>query len=209
MKYTDEHIAWLRANVKGVSYKELTERFNATFGTNLLTGALGSALKRYGLLNGRDARFAKGKAPHNKGKPMPPEVKEKLKHTLFKKGNIAHNTRPVGSERVSKDGYIEVKFRDNKGLPPGGKGAWELKHRLVWMKHHGEIPKEHAVIFLDGNKRNFNIENLALISRGVHGILNREGLRFDDAELSKTAVKIGELKIKINDKRKKKKDKEC
>ncbi len=33
---------------------------------------------------------------------------------MFAKGNVPPNHRPVGSERISKDGYIEVKVAEPK-----------------------------------------------------------------------------------------------
>ena len=43
---------------------------------------------------------------------------------MFAKGNVPPNHRPVGSERISKDGYIEVKVAEpNK---------WRLKQRVVY-----------------------------------------------------------------------------
>jgi hypothetical protein len=45
-------------------------------------------------------------------------------------------------------------------------GTWRPKHHLVWESHHGQpIPKGHAVIFGDGNNRNFDPDNLILVSR--------------------------------------------
>ena len=40
-----------------------------------------------------NGRFEKGHIPANKGKKMPEEIKEKVKHTFFKKGNRPHNAR--------------------------------------------------------------------------------------------------------------------
>jgi hypothetical protein len=39
------------------------------------------------LIHGAKSRFTKGHTPANKGKKMPPEVYEKVKHSFFKKGN--------------------------------------------------------------------------------------------------------------------------
>lgn len=53
-----------------------------------------------------------GNIPFNKGKKgyMSAEQYEKCKQTMFKKGNIPANHRPIGSERVGKDGYILIKI---------------------------------------------------------------------------------------------------
>jgi hypothetical protein len=41
-------------------------------------------------------------------------------------------------------------------------------HRLEWIKHYGEIPKTHVVHHKNGNKLDWNIENLQLVTRGEH-----------------------------------------
>lgn len=103
------------------------------------------------------ARFGKGHIPGNKGKKMDPEVYEKVRHTMFKKGNTPVNHKPVGSERVSVDGYVEVKVAEpNK---------WRLKHRVVWEEAHGPIPAGHNVQFKNGNTQDVRLENLFLISK--------------------------------------------
>ena len=54
------------------------------------------------------ARFQKGSVPLNKGKKVSPEVYSKIQPTMFKKGHSPVNHREVGSERINKDGYIEI-----------------------------------------------------------------------------------------------------
>lgn len=106
-------------------------------------------------------QFKKGNVPHNKGVKgyvTNDEKKiERMKATQFKKGHKPENWRPTGSERVNNDGYIEVKTREPN--------VWELKHRVVWLEHKGEIPKGVNIQFRDGNKRNFDIDNLYAIDR--------------------------------------------
>ena len=103
------------------------------------------------------SRFKKGYTPPNKGKKLSPEVYAKVSRTMFKKGNRTHNYKPVGSERVNVDGYVEVKVADP--------GKWRLKHRVIWEEAHGPIPRGHNVQFRDGNSQNLSLDNLYLISR--------------------------------------------
>ena len=113
---------------------------------------------------GRKTRFKKGQTPPNKGKKqaeyMSEEAIGKIKKTQFKKGNIPHNHKPIGHERVTVDGYVEVKVRDGKK-----NNNFELKHRLVWEEHNGKIPKGNNIQFKDGNRLNCKIDNLYMISR--------------------------------------------
>jgi hypothetical protein len=106
--------------------------------------------------NGKRYQFKKGQVSWNKGKKMPDSVKEKVKATFFPKGHQPHNTKPAGHERISKDGYIEVRIRA---------GKYVQKHKLVWELEHGLVPKDKVLKFIDGNPLNCTVKNLMLISR--------------------------------------------
>lgn len=41
-------------------------------------------------------------------------------------------------------------------------------HRLEWEKHHGKPPKGAIIHHIDGNKLNWHISNLQLLSRSEH-----------------------------------------
>jgi hypothetical protein len=62
--------------------------------------------------------------------------------------------------KKNNKGYVMVKIAMS-----GPEGTlWKAKQWLVWERAHGAIPEKHAVVFLGGNKRNFALENLALLS---------------------------------------------
>jgi hypothetical protein len=98
-------------------------------------------------------QFKKGFTPFNKGQKLSQATKDKLKPTMFKRGNRPHNTLNVGDEREDKDGYVWVKVAEPS--------EWKLKHHVAFGE---EVPAGFKVIFIDGNKRNFERSNLALIS---------------------------------------------
>lgn len=100
---------------------------------------------------------------------------------------------PVGSERVNSDGYVDIKISDpNK---------WKGKHILIWEKENGPVPKGHCVIFGDGNNRNFDSNNLILVSRQQLIVLNKNNLIQSDADLTRTGVIIADLYQKINERK--------
>lgn len=102
-KYTGEQRKFIENNIKGTLIRDLVEKFNKEFKTNLTYGQMKSHCGNYGLTNGRDGTFRKGQAPWNKGT----KGLCKPNKTSFKKGQKPHNYKPVGSERIdSKDGYI-------------------------------------------------------------------------------------------------------
>ena len=136
--------------------------------------------------------YRKGDEPWNKGREMSDETKEKVKKTWFKKGQIPKNHKPVGSTRVDKDGYKLIKIAEPN--------RWVLYHRHLYEKAHGEkLKKSDAVIFADGNKLNFDIDNLVKVSRANLLYLNNKKLIFDDPELTKTGVNVSKVVEKINE----------
>jgi hypothetical protein len=77
--------------------------------------------------------------------------------TSYQKGNIPHTCAPVGTVAVTSDGY----WRRKTAMP----NRWVFLHRENWEKAHGPIPNGHVVIFKDGNKDHYAIENLEILSR--------------------------------------------
>ena len=185
-------------NYKGRYNQELADLFNQKFNTNITSRTIKSYKANNKLNSGLSGKFRKGQAPHNKGKKMPKEVYEKVKHTMFAKGNVPPNHRPVGSERISKDGYIEVKVAEpNK---------WRLKQRVVYEEAKGKIPEGCPIIFLDGNKRNFDIDNLRCVTRSELLYLNCNGLN-NSNEITETGILMARLDRAKNKKKQELKDK--
>ncbi len=198
MKYTDEMKQFILDNYKGRYNQELADLFNQKFNTNITSRTIKSYKANNKLNSGLTGKFRKGQIPHNKGKKMPKEVYEKVKHTMFAKGNVPPNHRPVGSERISKDGYIEVKVAEpNK---------WRLKQRVVYEEAKGKIPEGCPIIFLDGNKRNFDIDNLRCITRSELLYLNCNGLN-NSNEITETGILMARLDRAKNKKKQELKDK--
>ena len=199
-KWTDEEKEYLKSIVKGRTYKEITTKMNDKFEYDFSEYQIKGMIVRNKLTTGTSGHFKKGSTPWNKG------LKGYIgaNKTSFKKGMIPINHREVGSERINIDGYAEIKVAEpNK---------WRLKHRVIYEKHHGEIPKDHVVIFADGNKMNFKIDNLVLISRYQLLVLNKNNLIKNETELTKAGINVANIIIQlnnINNKRKEKADFKC
>lgn len=183
--YTDEEREFFEEYVPGHSYKEIQSAFTEKFGWDITIGQVNSYIGNHHLNTGRTGRFEKGQAAHNKGQKMPKEVYEKAKYTMFSKGHTPANHKPVGSERVNVDGYIEIKVEEPR--------KWRLKHNVIWEQHNGKIPKNCVVIFLDGDKSNVSVENLKLIKRSELLIMNRYNLYGPDAESTEVATNLAKL----------------
>jgi len=184
--FTYEEIEFIEQNVKNRSTSELTELFNNHFSLNLKVSQIVSFKHNHKLSSGIDCRFLKGNVPYNKGK----KGFGGYEPTQFKKGNIPHNHKPVGTERVTRDGYVEVKIAESR--------KWKAKHILIYEQHNGIVPKGSVVIFGDGNNRNLNINNLICVSRQQLLLLNKRNLIQADAELTRTGIIIADLYQKIH-----------
>ena len=180
-RWTDEEKEYLASIVKGKTYKELLALMNEKFGYEFSSQQIESALRRYNLKTGNTGQFKKYQEPWNKG------LKGYMgaNKTSFKKGTIPPNYKPIGTERFAKDGYIEVKVKDPN--------VWELKHRYIYKKYHGEIPNGYNVIFADKNISNFDIDNLILVSKAEMLILNKNKLIFEDKDFTKVGVNIAKI----------------
>lgn len=88
-----------------------------------------------------------------------------MQETQFKKGErrgiAVELWKPIGTERISKDGYLERKV--NNDLPL--QRRWRAVHLILWEQAHGSVPKGHAVVFKNGNKSDIRLANLDLITR--------------------------------------------
>lgn len=103
---------------------------------------------------------------------------------------------PVGTERVGKDGYVVVKVRERATVPMS-KDNWRLKHVWEYEKAHGPVPEGHVVYFADGDRRNFDPDNLVAVPRSLVGIMNGPGMpRWHDAESLEACIALATLKRK-------------
>lgn len=110
---------------------------------------------------GASHRFKPGQVPANKGVRRPGWHAGNMQKTQFKKGQKSHNWMPLGSERFSKEGYLQRKMTDT-GYPPHD---WVSVHLLLWREHHGDVPAGHAVAFKNGDKADIRIDNLECVTR--------------------------------------------
>lgn len=180
-KYTNEMIEFLKEVAPQKTYKEITELFNKKFNLEVTAGIIKNLLSRKKIYTGTLGQFKKGSIPWNKG------LKTGIKPRRYdKNGDVIWIEKPVGSEYITNDGYTIVKTK--------APNFWEYKQRVIWKKTHGEIPHNHVIIFADGNKSNFDIDNLICVSKNELRQLNRYKLKKDDADLTKVGIGIVKLK---------------
>lgn len=185
IKYTDEMLTFLRQHEE-TPRSELTCKFNERFGCNLSIDSIKAKCQRMGLKTGRTGCFSPGQKTWNKG------LKGYMgaNATSFKKGNTPLNHKPVGHERITVDGYVEIKTAEPN--------VFELKHRQIWEQQHGKIPDNHVLVFKNMNKQDCRIENLMLISRAELARLNQSYRNLATPETNETCILMAKIKDKTH-----------
>ena len=186
--FSTEQSDWIKNSAAGLGNAELTDKFNQTFGTSIEVAQIKSFKNNHNISSGLTGYFPKGNVPANKGKKMSADIYNKAKPTMFRKGNIPPNRIAIGAEKARADGYVWVKIQDghlNKN--------WRLKHVLIWEKQNGPLPVGELVIFLDGNTRNFSIDNLKAINKATNARLNQNHLRYSEKELTEAGIAVAQL----------------
>jgi hypothetical protein len=147
---------------------------------------------------GAGTRFTPGHAPANKGLRRPGWSPGRMKDTQFRKGErrgvAVKKYKPIGTERLSKEGYLERKIHD--GLPL--QSRWRAVQRIRWEAIHGPTPKGMVLKCLDGNRLNTEPANWTLIPRAllprlVGGRLGRLGYDEAPPELKPTILAVAKL----------------
>jgi len=179
IRYSARELAWIRRHCT-LPRREAHARFCATFRRADVSFANFTSLcARRGWVTGRTGYFPRGHRPHNLGKPMPSHAN--TAKTQFKTGNLPHNTRYLGHERISKDGYREISIAETNPHT----GFWRryvLKHRYLWEQQYGPVPDGHCLKCLDGNRLNTDPSNWCAVPRGLLPFLNgHRGPNYDQA----------------------------
>lgn len=206
--FTPEEDAFLLEWRSQCFVEELTERLNKRFNKNRTVASVDNRCKRIGARGAGDGRFKKGFVPWHKGLSKE-EFKSHYTEESFAKGKFKPGEHSIAlkykvGDEVVRDPYVYVKVTDSLDVPP--EKQWEMKHRYIWKLHHGEIPENGSIIFLDGNKRNFDIDNLALVTRSQMGRMSTHKLYSEKREITSAGIMLCKLMEATDDARKEKKD---
>lgn len=189
IKYSEAELQWVSEN-RTMAISDLHLEFCKAFDRDDITASnLHSLRKRKGWKTGRTGQFKKGNIPHPNAKPKGPNK------TSFRKGNKSHTWAPIGTERITKDGYIERKTTDTGVTRNDYTGV----HRLNWEVANGPIPNGNIIIFKDGDRLNCEPENLMMITRAENCVINKMGLGKAPADMKKTVQLIAQLRMKARE----------
>lgn len=103
--------------------------------------------------------------------------------------NCTHS-KPIGSEsKPDKNGLVKIKVTEKQ---------WVYKQRYIYEKHYGEIPKGYKVVFLNGDKNDYDPKNL-VIARGEDVLLAyAHELTSKDRETTRLGLNVAHLMNKVN-----------
>lgn len=167
--------------------------------------------KRKGWFTGRTGCFTKGQIPPNKGVPCPegkggrhPNARATQFTKGVRRGVAVKLYKPIGTERLSKDGYRERKIHD--GMPL--QSRWRAIHLIEWEAVHGPIPQGYALKCLDGDRTNVAPANWELVPRALlprlAGGRVKQHVAYDDAapEVRPALLTIAKLEHRVRELRK-------
>lgn len=149
---------------------------------------------------GRRSQFQPGAKPHNAGRRQPPRGRSI--ETQFKPGVRPHTWLPIGSSRTGPGGYLRRKVSDT-GV---SRRDYVPVHHLVWRMHGGTIPdhRTHALVFIDGNPRNLDINNLELVTRAE--LMRRNSMHNLPPEVAELVQLRAQIVRQINKRKKREKE---
>lgn len=191
--FNEEDSKFIRDNYLSIPVKPLAERLGVSFGRikRFLERNNLEIPKALALQRKQDSYLKKGHTPFNKGKKqidfMSAAAIKKTSHTRFKKGHIPYNTNYNGHERITKDGYVEVRI---------SRGIYRLKHLVRWEKINGKLPKHHCLKCQDGDVTNTHPDNWKLITR-VENMYNNSKINYPK-EVIPSLVLNNKLQTAIN-----------
>ncbi len=162
--FPQDVVEFIRDNAHGMPNSILAQMVTDSFGVEITREQVKSIKRQMCVRSGLGTAEAmwmsrpEGWVNPLKGRKVSPQTYEKIKKTFFRKGENGRRRTPVGTE-VMRGGRIMVKIAEPS--------TWMTKARLVYERETGETLEDNEiVIFLDGNRQNFSIDNLMMAHKG-------------------------------------------
>lgn len=115
-----------------------------------------------------------------------------IRYKDYKPGYSHGKPLPPGSEMSHGDGLIFIKTES---------GEWTYKQRYIYEKYYNvKLPKDVMVIFLDGDRTNYDIDNLMAVHTREYLLARNRHLISNDRESNRTAMMLGKIYYKIKEK---------
>ena len=95
---------------------------------------------------------------------------------------------PMGTIVDDGDGYLKIKVG-----PEYSSSGWVRYHRYLYEQKHGKIPGGYKIMFLDGNKQNYEDENMIAVPASYFALMNKLDLHSEFPEINFAGIKWCEL----------------
>lgn len=164
-----EQIEFIRDNIQRMSTRECARAFTEQFGEPLGQTQLRRIMDRNGITSS---------VKRNDFLPVGTERYSRYYDCIIVK---------VGDNHVCKE--VSTHERDRKR-----NSNWKLKQNLIWEQTTGkELPWRWVVIFLDGDRTNYDPSNLYAVPLQIVGTIERMRMHSENPEIYKTALIWGQL----------------
>lgn len=219
--YTPEQKAFIKQNLPGMTLNELTESFNSHFGLTDKKERLEKYCQHhkipyafeYHRLTAEQKEFIRQNSLGTPYKELTEKfnarfgLTRKQMHVMsycrtlhcqngidsrFNPGHEPLFLVPIGSERFMNR-YMHVKTTIS---------TWRPKHIVIWESIHGPVPPKHIVAFGNGDRSDFDPDNLVLIPKRNMPTMNRHGLIGGNAELTRTGKIVSDVYLAISARKK-------
>lgn len=140
-------------------------------------------------------QFRKGDSPWNKGVHW--DAGGRSAETRFSAGQKPHNTLPIGSYRINKEGHLQRKVSEASGC---NSKRWRCVFELVWIEANGPVPAKHIVVFKPGMRtavlEEITLDKVECISMAENARRNHPRNR--DPELGRLVQLKGAITRQVN-----------
>lgn len=220
-EYTAEQIDFIKLNYRKYNKQEFAAIFNKVFGTNIKPHSLTRMAFKLGVtqketveytnLTDEQVQFIKNNYKNTYNSDLLKMFNAKFKTNLaiqqlkyiknkYKLHSGINGTeKSMYHERPTYNGFIEIKVHNDSSL----RSNYIPKAHYVWEQHYGTpVPKDCYITYLDGNRANLDINNLALINKNTLRYVNLRQMRTKNKDIDKTLLMAVDLQIKANQRKK-------
>lgn len=117
--------------------------------------------------------------------------KRKIRYTDYATRNVRDMAKYKPGDTFTKksDGMTLIRLED---------GSWEYKQRYIYEQYHKvKLTNKDYVIFMDGDRNNFAIENLKCVPCRVASIIGNMRLPAKNKEIMESALALAELTVEV------------
>ena len=196
-KYDENLVNFIKENIHGKSYPELTKLINEKFGLKKRVESIKRWCSKHNLTNGRYKNYKYKKSYKNFKYEIILFIKENINSVNYRdmmnmvneKFNMNLTYQEIKDLCKIKKMFNNLRLKDKKGI-------WRSRERVLWEEQNGDLPDDSCIIHADGNKRNFSPENLVMVKKTERAYMGKRQWRFTNAHLNRSALLLTRLMVR-------------